>query len=47
VKREDLYPDFENYDLNIVLMSKDDRKLVRRMSRKKVDESRVIEPDPE
>lgn len=47
VKREDLYPDYESYDMNIVLMSKADRELVREMSRKKTDSVRVIEPDPE
>jgi len=36
-KREDLYPDFDSYDLDIVLLSKDDRKLVHQMSRKHVE----------
>jgi DNA mismatch repair protein MutS2 len=47
VKREDLYPDYANYDMNIVLMSKADRKLVREMARKKTDSVRFIKPDPE
>ncbi len=46
-KREDLYPDYRNYDMNIVLMSKGDRKLVRQMARRHVDSVRVIKPDPE
>jgi len=46
VKREDLYPG-EDYDLNIVLMSKKDRKLMKTMSKRHTDEVRVIEPDPE
>ena len=46
VKREDLYPG-EDYDLDIVLMSKKDRKLKKTMSKRPTDEARVIEPDPE
>jgi MutS2 family protein len=32
--REELYPDHENYDLNIVIMSKEDRRLVDSMNKK-------------
>lgn len=46
VKREDLYPDPENYDLNIVLLSKEDRKAIKEMSKRHTDKVRVIEPDP-
>lgn len=46
IKREDLYPG-DDYDLNIVLMSKRDRKLIKTMSKHPTDEVRVIEPDPE
>ncbi len=46
-KREDLYPDPENYDLNIVLLSKEDRKAIKQMSKRHTDKIRVIEPDPE
>jgi DNA mismatch repair protein MutS2 len=46
-KREDLYPDPENYDLNIVLLSKEDRKAIKQMSKRHTDKVRVIEPDPE
>jgi DNA mismatch repair protein MutS2 len=46
-KREDLYPDYGNYDMNIVLMSKGDRKLVRQMARRHIDSVRFIKPDPE
>jgi DNA mismatch repair protein MutS2 len=46
-RREDLYPDPENYDLNIVLLSKEDRKAIKQMSKRHTDKVRVIEPDPE
>ncbi len=46
-KREDLYPDSENYDLNIVLLSKEDRKAIKQMSKHHTDKVRVIEPNPE
>jgi hypothetical protein len=36
-KREDLYPDLESYDLDIVLLTKDDRKLARQMEKKHVE----------
>jgi MutS2 family protein len=35
--REDLYPDLETYDLDIVLLPKEDRKLARQMERKHVE----------
>ena len=41
-KREDLYPDFPNYDLRIVLTSKEDRKLDKAMSKRPVDGVRVL-----
>ncbi len=46
-KREDLYPDLPNYDLRIVLTSKEDRKLDKAMSKRPVDAVRVIPKDPE
>lgn len=46
-KREDLYPDLPNYDLRIVLASKEDRKLDKAMSKKHVDAVRVIPNDRE
>jgi len=46
-KREDLYPDLPNYDLRIVLTSKEDRKLDKAMSKRPVDAVRVIPRDPE
>jgi dsDNA-specific endonuclease/ATPase MutS2 len=46
VKREDLYPDLPNYDLRIVLTSKEDRKLDNAMSKRPVDGVRVIPTDP-
>jgi DNA mismatch repair protein MutS2 len=45
IKREDLYPG-DDYDLNIVLLSKKDRKIMRTMERKHTDEVRVVESDP-
>lgn len=45
-KREDLYPDLPNYDLRIVLTSKEDRKLDKAMSKRPVDGVRVIPQDP-
>lgn len=47
IKREDLYPDWPDYDLRIVLATKADRKIDKAMSRKMVEGVRVIEPDPE
>jgi len=44
-KREDLYPDFPNYDLRIVLTSKEDRKLDKAMSKRSVDGVRVLTDD--
>ena len=41
-KREDLYPDLESYDLDIVLLSKDDRKLARQMEKKHVESAERI-----
>lgn len=46
-KREDLYPDLPNYDLRIVLTSKEDRKLDRAMSKRPVEGVRVLPRDPE
>ena len=34
LEKEELYPDHETYDLNIVLISKEDRKMVNQMKRK-------------
>jgi len=45
-KREDLYPDLPNYDLRIVLTSKEDRKLDNAMRKRPVDGVRVIPQDP-
>jgi len=33
-EKEELYPDHENYDLNIVLISKDDRKALKKMEKR-------------
>ncbi len=46
IKREDLYPG-DDYDMNIVLMSKGDRKLMKTMSKRPTDEVRVVQPEPE
>ncbi|MGE5529215.1 MAG: endonuclease MutS2 [Patescibacteria group bacterium] len=44
IPAEELYPDLENYDLNIVLLSKQDRKLVNRMKKRHVEgEVRVVQ----
>lgn len=43
-RREDLYPNLETYDLNIVLLTKQDRKLVNTMKRKHSDTVRIITP---
>lgn len=46
IPREQLYPDPESYDLDIVLLSKEDRRLKRRMAKRHVEgKARVIE-DP-
>ncbi len=45
IKREDLYPG-DDYDLNIVLLSKRDRKIMRDMERRHTEEVRVLESDP-
>ena len=34
IEKEELYPDHETYDLNIVLISKDDRKMVNQMKKR-------------
>ncbi len=44
-KREDLYPDLPNYDLRIVLTSKEDRKLDNAMAKRPVEGVRVIPTD--
>jgi DNA mismatch repair protein MutS2 len=45
LEKEELYPDHENYDLNIVLISKEDRKLVKRMAKRHVPGAvRTIKP---
>lgn len=42
---EELYPDHESYDLNIVIMSKQDRKLNKRMGKRHVPGAvRIIKP---
>lgn len=44
-EKEELYPDHEHYDLNIVLISKDDRKLAKKMAKRHVPgAARVIKP---
>lgn len=45
LEKEELYPDHENYDLNIVLISKEDRKLVKKMAKRHVPgATRTISP---
>lgn len=45
LEKEELYPDQEDYDLNIVLISKEDRKLVKKMAKRHVPGAvRVITP---
>ncbi len=46
LEKADLYPDHETYDLNIVLIGKEDRKLVNRMAKRHVPGAvRMIRPD--
>ena len=40
--REQLYPDHENYDLDIVLLTKEDRKIKKQMTKRNTDAVRVI-----
>lgn len=45
LEKEELYPDHENYDLNIVLISKDDRRLAKKMAKRHVPGAvRIISP---
>lgn len=44
-EKEELYPDHENYDLNIVLISKEDRKILNKMRKRHVPGAvRTIRP---
>ena len=46
IAREQLYPDVKNYDLNIVLMSKDDRRLVKQMQKRHIEgRQRIIKEE--
>ncbi len=45
LEKEELYPDHETYDLNIVLISKDDRRLAKKMAKRHVPGAvRIISP---